>query len=186
MSLSTDSIDDDLLAHVVAGDALAFALLYDRYSKAAYLLALGILAEPDGAEDVVQDAFLKLWLEPISHERIQYTVRAWLLSIVRHRAIDYQRRRLYRANHQQVLDDALSLSGVVDTEEQAVRRIEGAQARAALLRLSPKLRRVVVLAYFKGCTHEEITRLLGVPLGTVKGRLRLGLRQLRRCLYVQT
>jgi RNA polymerase sigma-70 factor (ECF subfamily) len=182
MGSGTDSIDDDLLAHVASGDALAFALLYDRYGKAAYLLALGILAEPDGAEDVVQDVFLKLWLEPLNPERIQYTARAWLLSIVRHRAIDQWRRHRYRATHQQALDDAPSLPDGSDTAEQAMRRIEGARARAALLRLSPKLRRVVVLAYFRGHTHEEIARLLDVPLGTVKGRLRVGLQQLRHYL----
>jgi len=177
--------DGDLLDRIARRDATAFALLYARYSRVAYALAYRILAEPMETEDVVQDAFLNVWLHPLTHEYIQHTTRSWLLSIVRHRARDYQRRRIQRDYQQRGLDDALLVPGGVDTSEQATQGMAVAQMYTELARLPPEQRRVLVLAHIDGYSHDEIARLLDVPLGTVKGRLRLGLQKMRQHLGIR-
>jgi len=177
--------DGDLLDCIARRDATAFALLYARYSRAAYALAYRILAEPKETEDVVQDAFLNVWLHPLTHEYIQHTARSWLLAIVRHRARDYQRRRIQRDYQQRGLDDALLIPSSADTYEQAMRNVAVGGIHTALSRLPSEQRRVLVLAYINGYSHDEIAHLLDVPLGTVKGRLRLGLQKMRQHLDAQ-
>ncbi len=177
--------DGDLLDRIARRDATAFALLYARYSRVAYTLAYRILAEPVETEEVVQDAFLNVWLHPLTHEYIRHTARSWLLAIVRHRARDYQRRRIRRDYQQRGLDDALLIPNGVDTYEQAAQSVTAAQVYAELTRLPPEQRRVLVLAHIDGYSHDEIACLLDVPLGTVKGRLRLGLHKMRQRLDIR-
>src|SRR5438552_1553844 len=171
--------DGDLLVRVAAGDAAAFELLYDRHSRAAYGLAYRILGEATAAEDVVQEAFLTVWRQAATYGPERGTVRAWLLAIVHHRAIDHVRRRSYREERQQALDAVADPPDSADTWEQARQSVEGRHVREALEHLPPDQRRSITLAYFGGYTHDEIARLLGVPLGTVKGRLRIGLQKMR-------
>jgi RNA polymerase sigma-70 factor, ECF subfamily len=177
--------DGDLLVGVKAGDAAAFALLYDRHSRAAYGLAYRILGEATAAEDVVQEAFLTVWRQAATYGPERGTVRAWLLAIVHHRAIDHVRRRSYREERQQALDAVADPPDSADTWEQARQSVEGQHVREALEHLPPDQRRSITLAYFGGYTHDEIARLLGVPLGTVKGRLRIGLQKMRGYLDKQ-
>jgi RNA polymerase sigma-70 factor (ECF subfamily) len=177
--------DGDLLVGVKAGDAAAFALLYDRHSRAAYGLAHRILGEATAAEDVVQEAFLTVWRQAATYGPERGTVRAWLLAIVHHRAIDHVRRRSYREERQQALDAVADPPDSADTWEQARQSVEGQHVREALEHLPPDQRRSITLAYFGGYTHDEIARLLGVPLGTVKGRLRIGLQKMRGYLDKQ-
>jgi len=177
MKIADDPSDGALMDRIVAGDAAAFELLYDRHSKAAYGLAYRILNEPGFAEDVVQDAFLTVWRQAATYGQARGSVRSWLLAIVHHRAIDHIRRR--HEDRQQPLEDMTILPDDVDTWDQARQNVEGAQVRAALTNLPPDQQRSIVLAYFGGYTHDEIARLLGVPLGTVKGRLRIGLQKMR-------
>jgi len=177
--------DGDLLVGVKAGDAAAFALLYDRHSRAAYGLAYRILGEATAAEDVVQEAFLTVWRQAATYGPERGTVRAWLLAIVHHRAIDHVRRRSYREERQQALDAVVDPPDSADTWEQARQSVEGQHVREALEHLPPDQRRSITLAYFGGYTHDEIARLLGVPLGTVKGRLRIGLQKMRGYLDKQ-
>jgi RNA polymerase sigma-70 factor (ECF subfamily) len=177
--------DGDLLVGVKAGDAAAFALLYDRHSRAAYGLAYRILGEATAAEDVVQEAFLTIWRQAATYGPERGTVRAWLLAIVHHRAIDHVRRRSYREERQQALDAVADPPDSADTWEQACQSVEGQHVREALEHLPPDQRRSITLAYFGGYTHDEIARLLGVPLGTVKGRLRIGLQKMRGYLDKQ-
>lgn len=174
-----DPPDATLLDRIAARDAAAFELLYDRHSRAAYGLAYRILGEPGAAEDVVQDVFLTVWRQPESYGAERGPVRSWLLAVTHHRAIDLVRRRGYREDRQQNIDDALPLPDRADTGEQARLNIEGEQVRQALEQLPPDQQRSVELAYFGGYTHDEIARKLGVPLGTVKGRLRIGLQKMR-------
>ena len=180
-----DPADATLLARIATRDAAAFETLYDRHSRVAYGLAYRILGEPGAAEDAVQDAFLTVWRQPHSYGPERGPVRSWLLAVVHHRAIDLVRRRGHREDRQQELDEALPLADSADTLEQARRNIEGDQVRQALATLPPEQQRSVLLAYFGGYTHEEIARQLGVPLGTVKGRLRIGLQKMRGALRAQ-
>jgi RNA polymerase sigma-70 factor, ECF subfamily len=181
----TEGADADLLVRVTAGDAAAFELLYDRHSSAAYGLAYRILGEPAAAEDVLQDAFLTVWRQAATFGPQRGTVRAWLLAIVHHRAIDHVRRRAYREERLLALDAVTDPPDSDDTWEQVRRSVAGQHVRAALAQLPPDQRRSIVLAYFGGYTQDEIARLLGVPRGTVKGRLRIGLRKMRHHLTGQ-
>ena len=185
MSASDGLPDGDVLSRVMAGDTAAFEMLYDRHSRAAYGLALRILGNAEAAEDVVQDAFLTVWRQSSTYGPERGTVRSWLLAIVHHRAIDLVRRRMYREDRQQGLDDAALPADSADTWEQARQNVEGEQVREALLQLPPDQQRSITLAYFGGYTHDEIARQLGVPLGTVKGRLRIGMQKMRTILYKQ-
>lgn len=179
MDDAAGSTDSELVARLTAGDTAAFEELYDRHSRAAYGLAFRILGEPGAAEDAVQDAFLTLWRQAATYGEDRGAVRSWLLSIVHHRAIDLVRRRSHREDRQQDIEVAILPPAVADTMEQAQRSIEGQQVQDALEQLPPDQQRSVVLAYFGGYTHDEIAHQLGVPLGTVKSRLRIGLQKMR-------
>jgi RNA polymerase sigma-70 factor (ECF subfamily) len=177
--------DLELLQRLQARDTLAFATLYDRHSRAAYALAWRILGEPAGIEDVLQEAFLEIWRRPDAYQPGHGSVQTWLLAIVHHRAIDARRRRSYREDRQQTLEDVDLPADSSDTWELVRQSVEGQRVREALARLPRDQQDSIVLAYFGGYTHEEIARLLGVPLGTVKGRLRIGLQKLRSYLRPQ-
>lgn len=175
---------DDVLITALAGrDLTALATLYDRYGRIAYALAYRILGEPGSAEDVVHDGFISAWRGAASYRPERGNVRGWLLSIVHHRAVDVLRRKTtfrpapLEAAEQRPADD--------DTAETATRNVEHATVRAALEALPPAQRRTIELAYFGGYTHVELAELMGVPLGTVKGRMRIGLQKLRRALELQ-
>lgn len=185
MGANEEPTDVDVLGRVVAGDTAAFELLYDRHNRAAYGLALRILGDTGAAEDVVQDTFLTVWRQAATFGQDRGSVRSWLLAIVHHRAIDIVRRRSYREDRQEELDDLTLPPDSADTSEQARQNVEGEQVRAALLQLPPDQQRSITLAYFGGYTHDEISRQLGVPLGTVKGRLRIGMQKMRNILYKQ-
>ncbi len=175
--------DDALMAALAARDLTALATLYDRYGRAAYGLAYRILGEPEAAEDVVHDGFISAWRGATSYRTERGNVRGWLLSIVHHRAVDVLRRKTTFRNAP--LDAAEQRPADDDTAEEATRNVEHASVRAALEALPPAQRRTIELAYFGGYTHVELSELMGVPLGTVKGRMRIGLQKLRRALELQ-
>ena len=177
--------DNDLIERLIDGDRNAFEALYDRHHRAAYGLALRILADTATAEDVVQDAFLTVWRQASTYSESRGTVRAWLLAIVHHRAIDYARKRSYREERQQLIDDVILPPDSSDTSEAARKNVEGQKVREAIERLPRDQQDSILLAYFGGLTHDEIAQKLGLPLGTVKGRLRIGLQKMRGYLQLQ-
>ncbi len=172
--------DEALVAALAASDIAALAALYDRYGRLAYALAYRILGESESAQDVVHDAFLSAWRGARSYRRERGNARGWLLSIVHHRAVDLLRRKT--AFRPAPLDAAEIRPAEEDTAEMAERNVAGEGVRRALETLPPAQRRTIELAYFGGYTHVELAELLGVPLGTVKGRMRIGLQKLRRAL----
>src|SRR5213594_481962 len=172
--------DDALLSSLAARDLGALAALYDRYGRLAYSLAYRILGESEGAEDVVQDAFLSAWRGAPGYRRERGNPRAWLLSIVHHRAVDILRRKT--TFRPAPLEVAELQPGDEDTALAAEKNVEGRTVRAALEALPQAQRRTIELAYFGGYTHVELSELMGVPLGTVKGRMRIGLQKMRRAL----
>jgi RNA polymerase sigma-70 factor (ECF subfamily) len=172
--------DESLLAALSARDLTALAELYDRYGRVAYALAYRILGEAEAAEDVVHDAFLSAWRGAQSYRKERGQPRAWLLSIVHHRSVDVVRRKTtFRPAPLEVAEQHPSDD---DTAEEAARNVEHATVRAALEALPIAQRRTIELAYFGGYTHVELAHIMGVPLGTVKGRMRIGLQKLRRAL----
>jgi RNA polymerase sigma-70 factor (ECF subfamily) len=172
---------DHVLVEALAGrDLSALSVLYDRYGRVSYTLAYRILGEPEAAEDVVQDAFLAAWRGAGTFRRERGNARSWLLSIVHHRAVDLLRRRT--AFRPAPLEAADGTPADADTAEEAARNVERGSVRAALETLPEAQRRTIELAYFGGYTQSELADLMGVPLGTVKGRMRIGLQKMRRVL----
>jgi len=173
--------DEDLIMLVERRDADAFAILYDRHGGAAYSLAHRIVGDPAVAEDVTQEAFLSLWRSGGRFDAARGSVRSWMLGIVRNRAIDALRRASGPAPKLDLDDDGVlegQASGEL-TDAEAIRRETAQRVRGALGELPDEQSQVIGLAYFGGFTHSEIAVMLGMPLGTVKGRMRLGLEKIR-------
>ena len=172
--------DEDLMQLVQRGDARAFELVYDRHSGAAFSLAYRMVGRGNVAEDVVQEAFLSIWRSGARYERARGSVRTWVLGIVHHRAIDQLRRSSVhdkRRASDEGLEERLESGERTDTE--VARREEAASIRSAMDTLPADQSHVIELAYFGGFTHTEIAELLETPIGTVKGRMRLGLKKMR-------
>jgi RNA polymerase sigma-70 factor (ECF subfamily) len=174
--------DEELVSLVQAKDPAAFEVFYDRHGGAAYSLAHRIVGERGAAEDVAQEAFLSLWRSRAVYDRARGSVRAWVLGIVRNRAIDALRRDARPGVPQLDHDDDAVLEGrpaEERTDAEAVRRETAREVRGALVELPNDQSKVIELAYFGGFSHSEIAGMLGMPLGTVKGRMRLGLEKMR-------
>ncbi|TME26330.1 MAG: sigma-70 family RNA polymerase sigma factor [Chloroflexi bacterium] len=172
--------DHALMSALASRELGALATLYDRYGRLAYSLAYRILGESEGAEDVVQDAFLSAWRGAASYRPDRGNPRSWLLSIVHHRAVDILRRKT--TFRPAPLEAAELQPANEDTAASAERNVEDRTVREALDALPQAQRRTIELAYFGGYTHVELSELMGVPLGTVKGRMRIGLQKMRRSL----
>lgn len=168
---------------VRGGDAGAFEVVFDRHAGAAFALAYRMCGSRGRAEDVVQDAFLSLWRSGARYDRTRGSVRSWLLSVVHNRAIDALRRDLPR-DARDVGDEGLAerMQAPERTDAEAERRDDARRVRSALHDLPAEQRRVIELAYFGGFTHSQISDMLELPAGTVKGRMRLGLAKLRLSL----
>ncbi len=173
--------DEDLMPLVGRKDPAAFEVFYDRHGGAAYSLAHRIVGNPALAEDVTQEAFLSIWRSEAGFDRTRGSVRAWALGIVRNRAIDALRREASRGPRLDYDDEAVleRRAAPERTEEEALRRETARSLRGALEELPSDQSKVIELAYYGGFTHSEIAEMLGMPLGTVKGRMRLGLEKIR-------
>jgi RNA polymerase sigma-70 factor (ECF subfamily) len=172
--------DEDLMPLVDRRDPAAFELIYDRHGGAAFSLAYRIVGDKTKAEDITQEAFLSLWRSRARYDRARGSVRTWLLGIVRNRAIDLLRRDVHQApklSFDEELPEQQPLGQ--DTDAEALRREAAREVRGALEVLPREQLRVIELAYFGGLTHAQIADLLGMPLGTVKGRMRLAIEKIR-------
>ena len=171
--------DEDLISLVHDGDAEAFAALYDRHSQAAYYVAYRMMGERQAAEDLAQDAFIKAWRGAGGYRSERGSVRTWILSIVHNRGVDLLRSTATRRRAQDKIEAAAAHSEPSDAFAESWRNTRRDQVREALETLPPEQLKILKLTYFWGYTHVEIAGLLTLPLGTVKGRLRLGLRKMR-------
>jgi RNA polymerase sigma-70 factor (ECF subfamily) len=162
------------------GDARAFELVYERHSGAAFSLAYRMMGTRSGAEDVTQDAFLSLWRSGARYDRARGSVRTWVLGIVHNRAIDALRRATVH-DRRRAGDEGIEerFEARERTDVEAARREEAGTVRTALGSLPADQCQVIELAYFGGFTHTEIADMLDAPVGTIKGRMRLGLRKMR-------
>lgn len=175
-----DPTDETLIGRLVAGDVDALGVLYDRHGRSAFGLAFRLLGDRARAEDVTHDAFLAIWRHADAYDPARGRVRAWLLTAVRNRCLDILRDRPPGRRTDDL--EALPDDGGGDPFESALSRLQADAVRAALAALPDEQREVIVLAYFDGLTHVEIAARSGLPLGTVKGRLRLGLVKLGQAL----
>jgi RNA polymerase sigma-70 factor (ECF subfamily) len=176
--------DEDLMPLVEVGDAEAFAALYDRHGRMAYSLAYRMMGEKQEAEDVVQEAFVKIWRSAGGYRVGRASVRTWILSIVRNCGIDHIRSHARRGKMQDKVEASAPTSEPSEAFAEAWRNTQQGQVREALNTLPHEQLQILELAYFSGYTHVEVAERLDLPLGTVKGRMRLGLQKLRD--YYQT
>jgi RNA polymerase sigma-70 factor (ECF subfamily) len=175
--------DEELMRLVSDGDAHAFETVYDRHGAAAFSLAYRMIGHRAAAEDAVQEAFISIWRSRARYEPERGSVRTWVLGIVHHRTIDTLRRNLVhdrRRSSAEGIEEQHEAQERTDVE--VARREDARTVRAALETLPTDQTRVIDLAYFGGFTHSEIAEMLEMPIGTVKGRMRLGLEKLRRQL----
>jgi RNA polymerase sigma-70 factor, ECF subfamily len=172
--------DEDVMQLVRRGDARAFELIYERHSGAAFSLAYRMMGTRSGAEDVTQEAFLSMWRSGARYDRARGSVRTWVLGIVHHRAIDALRRATVH-DRRRAGDDGIEerFEARERTDVEAARREEASTVRGALSSLPADQSQVIELAYFGGFTHTEIADMLEAPVGTIKGRMRLGLKKMR-------
>jgi RNA polymerase sigma-70 factor, ECF subfamily len=188
LSSATESapLDEALLARIEAGDNSALELLYERYASAVYGLALRMLGASQAAEEVVQDTFWRVWRRSATFQPGRGQVAPWLLGIAHNLCIDELRRRrargqmVFDTDEQPVLRDRPDAGLAVD-EEVWVRERRQVIVQA-LGQLPPEQRRVIELAFFSGLSQREIAEQTGDPLGTIKTRVRLGLRKLKELL----
>jgi RNA polymerase sigma-70 factor, ECF subfamily len=173
--------DEELMPWIGRKDAEAFEVFYDRHGGAAYSLAYRILGDKGSAEDCIQEAFISIWRSGGRFDATRGSVRSWTLSIVRNRAIDALRSKAGKAPKLTFDDDAILESRPAEelTEEEAMRQETATEVRGALSQLPDEQSKVIQLAYFGGFSQSEIAGMLNVPLGTVKGRMRLGLEKIR-------
>jgi RNA polymerase sigma-70 factor, ECF subfamily len=175
--------DDRMLDLLARAEPEGIEMLYDRYSALAYTLAFRVLNDAGAAEDVVQEAFLSVWRRASTYRSDRGSLRTWVCSIVHHRALDRLRGRAGRARQDLALEHApIAVTSVSDTWDQVVEVLEREQLKTALSELSMEQRETIELAYYGGYSQTEISDLMQVPLGTVKGRTRLALRKLRGLL----
>jgi RNA polymerase sigma-70 factor, ECF subfamily len=172
--------DEELMPLIGAKDPEAFEVFYDRHGGVAFSLAYRIVGEKAAAEDVVQEAFISIWRSGARYDRTRGSVRSWTLGVVRNRAIDLLRRKAGRTPLDFDDDSILEQRQAPErTEEEALAHETADEVRGAIGALPGEQSKVIELAYFGGFSHSEIAEMLGVPLGTVKGRMRLGLEKMR-------
>jgi RNA polymerase sigma-70 factor (ECF subfamily) len=174
--------DEDLLGLVAARDVDALAALYERHRATAYGVALRVTGSVPAAEDVLQEAFLGVWRSATAFDPSRGSGRGWLLTVVHNRSIDAVRRR--QATDPLPDTTAGSPKALIgpDVWPEVAGRLDAVAVRAALASLPEAQREAIELAYWGGLTQVEIAERTGQPLGTVKGRMRLGLRSLARTL----
>ncbi len=176
--------DGEVAARLQRGEVTALESLYDRYGRLAHGLAFRILNDRTAAEDVVQEAFIGIWRHAGTFDASRGSLQNWLLSIVHNRAIDRLRGRSGRRREVE-LQTAERIVEVPDAWESVSLELEREQIREAFERLPEAQRRTLELSYFGGYTHVEIARQMEVPLGTVKGRMRIGLEKMRAFLQAR-
>ena len=177
--------DVELLRWISCGDVTAFETLYERYGRLVFSLSLRLLHDLAEAEEVTQEAFLRVWCRATRYDSVRGSAATWLLTITHRLVIDHVRRRRGDAiPNSPAVDDAAALS-LDDPEDRAVTQVVGSLVHGAIRELSLEQRQALWLTYFAGYTHREAADALAVPLGTVKSRVRLALQNLRRLVAHQ-
>ncbi len=178
----SETSDAELVARVRSRDQAALEVLYDRYARSVYSLALSILHDPGAAEEVTQELFLQVWQYPHLYDAARGPFGPWLLRSARNRAIDLLRRRTRERQLSWRLEVTAHASDQNDPDDAVLQNEAAARVRQALAELDSSLRQVIELAYLGGLTQREIAQRLGMPLGTVKTRVRTALQRLAAAL----
>lgn len=175
--------DNAIIRFIALNDHEALGVLYDRYGNLVFSIARNITMDQSLAEEITQEVFLRVWRRASTYRFSQSKVSTWLGSITRYLAIDELRRLNVRPKlHESVWTDVATLQeeSAQDLDAITAREIEAQRVRVAMRRLPEEQNKVLALAFIKGLTHSEIADLLGIPLGTVKTRIRLAMQKLRK------
>ncbi len=174
--------DEILLQLLRLGNESALGALYDRYGKTAYSLAYRILGDVHTAEDAVQEAFINIWRRAGSFSAARGTARTWIMAVVHHRSIDIGRKRRGIVPRELPLELERLPEDPSDTWSEVSNTLDLETLRSCLDRIPRDQREAIEMAYFEGYTRREISELREIPLGTVKGRIRIGMEKLRSIL----
>ena len=177
--------DENLLQLLDVGNEHALGALYDRYGKSAYSLAFRMLGDVHAAEDAVQEAFINIWRRAGLFSNTRGSARTWIMAVVHHRSIDIGRTRRGAAPRELPLELERLPEASTDTWAEVSNTLDGELLRRCLNMIPDDQREAIELAYFGGYTQREISELKGIPLGTVKGRVRIGMAKLRGMLQEQ-
>jgi RNA polymerase sigma factor (sigma-70 family) len=174
----TGPTDASLVARIAVGDDRALQMVYERYSPLVYGLARRVTASTAHAEEITQEVFVYLWQNPHRFEAERGTLRAFLGALTHRRAVDEVRRSSRRTAREDRVGTDLTNSQILDIGDDLERSQTAERVRAAVSSLPDQQREAVLLAYFGGCTFRQVAERLGIPEGTAKSRLRLGLAKL--------
>lgn len=168
---------------VMTGDDSGLREVYDQFASFVYGLALRVIGDPRAAEDVSQDVFVCFWERPAAFDPERGSLRTWLGTLAHRRAVDYVRRE--EARRRRAEREAARAISLPDVDEMATALLAAERVRAAIDQLPFEQRRAVYLAYFDGKTYRQVAEVLGIPEGTAKSRLRLGLRRIADALQAE-
>ncbi len=172
--------DMELMQRVQTDDPLAFGALFDRFASRAYRVAFAIVRDKTRAEDIVQEGFLSVWRGRAQYQPQRGPVVSWIMGTVRSRAVDSGRRHGRHDDRRTGLENVdRQLPAHDDVPATVIERDRAAELRSVLARLPDEQRDVITLAYFGELSATEIADAMSLPVGTVKGRMRLGLQKLR-------
>ena len=169
---------------LIAGEEGALNEIYDQFSSFVYGLALRVIGDARAAEDASQDVFVSVWERPDAFDPHRGSLRTWLGTLAHRRAVDHVRRE--EARRRRAIKDAARPVSTPDVEEMALALVTAERVRSALDTLPDEQRRAIQLAYFGGKTYRQVAEVLGIPEGTAKSRLRLGLRRIAGVLETET
>ncbi len=168
----------DLLQRIQAGDEDALVSLHEQFANLVYSVAYRVLNDQMGAEEVTQDTFMRLWDKANTYDSEKGEFHVWLLTITRRLAIDFLRKRQRHEPNQEMIfmdEDPSLWERIAPTTDGDLRHT----LKAVITELPPEQQQVISLAYFYGMTHSDIAEHLELPLGTVKTRIRQGMKKLR-------
>ena len=184
MRTEESQVIDRLMVAVAGGDRVAFSELYDSLADRVFGLSMSVLRSTEHAREVSQEVFLHIWTNAAGFDPARGTAVSWVLTMTRGRSIDRVRAQ-ESSNRRERRDASMSVRDVQDPVHEQVRiRMDGQQVRRQLSLLSPLQRQAIELAFFSGLSYPEVAQRLSAPLGTVKGRIRDGLRRMRAGLEV--
>ena len=182
----TEAWDDtDVIRRIGDGDAEALGELYDRYGRVVFAVIYRMVATPETAEEVTQDVFHAVWRRAGTYRPERGAVRGWLLTIARNAGIDWRRSKASRIAREAPIDDAAELSDDMRVDERVSVRLRDERVREVVRALPQEQRQVLDLAFWGGFTQTEIAAKTGIPLGTVKSRVRLAMAKLRDGLVAE-
>jgi RNA polymerase sigma factor (sigma-70 family) len=181
--MSQEILDTELVSRITNKDSTALEQLYDRYERPMYYFAYRILHDQMMAEEAVQELFMRIWNSAERYNNDQGKLSTWMFTLIRNIAIDMLRKKK-KGNLEPLTEEKMAV--IADTSNHTELEVEaklvGEQVKAALAGLNPDQKKIMEWIYFQGLTHQEVAKVHSIPLGTVKSRVRLALRQLQKRL----